>query len=93
MEPDDFFAGGEPDAGALEFVPGVKPAKDFEDPVQLVRFDSDAVVFHMKAHVVGHRLAVDPDLRRRFRAAVLQGVGDQVGENLADQGSVAVDRG
>ena len=69
-------------------VPGVEALEDNEDPVEVLGLDTDPVVLHGEPPECPRPFGRDADLGRHVRPAVLQGVADQVREDLRELGRV-----
>src|ERR1700756_2289720 len=88
---DDALDDAEADTGALEFLRVVQALEDAEQPVAILRLETNSVVpDRADAFVPGHSCA-DLDLRKLPRACELDGVRQQVEQHLADGGRIAPD--
>src|SRR6266545_7297097 len=85
---DDLFADAQPDARAREFFLSVKPLKNHEDALEILRRDANAIVAHGQFPDRPLALAADVDLRRRF-SVELEGVAHEVLEKLSEQARIA----
>ena len=89
---DDAAADGEPDAVAGQLVAAVQALEHDEDALEVLGLDADAVVAHPQVPLLPLLGRADVDARRRG-AAELEGVADQVLEELAHLVLVGEHRG
>src|SRR5579884_52793 len=75
---DDALADGQADAGTGILVARVQPFKKPKDQLAVLRLNADAVVGDRKKPVAGLILRANVNHRRPERAAVFDGVADQV---------------
>src|SRR4051812_29176108 len=80
----------QPDPGPLVLLAPVQAAEHLEDALGVALLDADAVVAHDDVPLARLADALDPHLGRHARACELDRVGDEVLQQLADLGGVAV---
>ena len=88
---DRLLHGRQPNAGARIFVVAVQPLKDVEDLLLVLGGDADAIVADLDDNLIAGVLIGDLHLRGQLGLAIGDGVLQQVGEDLAQQGGVAFD--
>ncbi len=83
MPLDDFLAHREPNARAFVLIARVQALKNDENTIVILGVDTDAVVVHRK--LPESPLSIDVDVNPGcIGATKLQGVADQIGEQLFD---------
>src|ERR1041385_5407624 len=93
VELDDALADGQADAGAGVLVAAVQALEDLEDAVEVARLDADAVVLDGDAPAARPRLGRDLDAAGPVAGAELEGVADEVLQQLHELALVADDGG
>src|SRR6185437_3924329 len=91
---DDLLADGQADAGAGKLFPLVQPLEHAKNLFKVLRINSQSVVFHRK-HPFIFSAAGDGDMHlgNAAGALVLDGISDQVLEQLNELGFIRQDRG
>jgi hypothetical protein len=88
----NFLADGQPDAGAGILRPAVQALKNHEDALLVSRSDADAVVPDCKPPGAVVFLGRDLD-NRRLLAAKLEGIGEEILEELDELNFIALNGG
>jgi hypothetical protein len=78
----DLAANSQSDARARVLIPPVQPLEYLEDPFRLFRFETNAIVGDRKPIKFAGYPTRDPDAQRPFRAPVLDGIADQIDDQL-----------
>ena len=87
----DLFANGKPNAGASVFAAGMQALKDKKNSFKVLRLNTNAIIAHAEMPGIQIIFNRNMDLRRAL-AAELDGVTDQVLEQLGELGRICFDR-
>src|SRR5262245_54321849 len=82
---------GEADAGAGVGIVAVQTLEQFENFILMLRGDADAVVLDAKLDAAGLLLRPDAHIGFFGRVDEFEGIGDEVGNDLAQGGAVSED--
>src|SRR6202030_3760503 len=75
-------ANGQSDAGALEFFSPMQPLENYEDPFEVLRVNSHAIVLHTKNPFIATVLCGRDVYVRSFGGAVFDCVSDEILKKL-----------
>src|SRR5262245_8623595 len=85
----DLVDDGEADARAFESLFAMQPLEHLEELVRVVHVEADAVVLDEVRNAVRRRRAADSDASFRVLARELDGVRDEIDEDLSDEVGIA----
>jgi hypothetical protein len=88
---DDFLADGQPDASASELIPFVQPLEHAENPFEVLRIDSQAVVFYREVPFLAAILDGGNVYAGHSQFLVLDGIANEILKQLSQLSLVGQD--
>ncbi len=84
----DFFANGQPYAGAGVFSAGVEPLEHLKDALGILRLNADPVILNGKSPLISIRFGSDADFRPAL-VAIFDRIANEILEQLGELSGIA----